>query len=277
MEEKLNYLLIASDLDGTLLKEDKTVDKKTLDRIRRYVAAGGKFCICTGRMLPSVRLIAEDLSLTGIATSYAGALVSDLSTGKTLCSLPLSVQDAAEIARFIEADGVHLQYFVGEEYYVNSDGDLLERYEKSCRVKANVVTDMPLSEHILRGGKDVNKLLIIVDDPTRHERLLRKYTDRFGNRFWVTRSTSRYIEFMSKSCNKGTALEFMANYYGIPLEKTIAIGDQMNDEEMLLRAGLGFCVENGNDELKKRVKTFPLTNDEGAVGEIIERYGFYKE
>lgn len=277
MKEKLNYLLIASDLDGTLLKEDKTVDETTLERIRRYVAAGGKFCICTGRMLPSVRLIAADLGLTGIATSYAGALVSDLTTGETLCSRSLSAQDAAEIARFIEKDDVHLQYYVGEEYYVNGDGDSLKRYEKSCRVKAHVVTNIPLSEHILRGGKKVNKLLIIVDDPTLHEQLLRKYTNRFGDRFWVTRSTSRYLEIMSKECNKGTALEFMANYYGIPVEKTIAIGDQMNDEEMLLRAGMGFCVENGNEELKKRVKTFPLTNEEGAVGEIVERYGFLEE
>ena len=66
----------------------------------------------------------------------------------------------------------------------------------------------------------------------------------------------------------------MADYYHIPMEKTIAAGDQLNDEEMLKAAGKGFCVKNGNEEMKKRVIVFPATNNENAVGKIIEEYGF---
>ncbi len=274
MKERLDYRLIASDLDGTLLKDDKSVGQETYEAIQRYMAAGGKFCICTGRMLPSVEKIAAELGVKGIATSYAGALVSDLSTGDILYENSLSAKDAAEIAEFVEKDGVHLQFYTGRTYYANRDDETLARYESSCRVKAIPVLDKPLSALIRKKNEKVNKLLIIVEDLDKHRDLLDKYQAKFGERFWVTRSTLRYIEILSKSCNKGTALKFMADYYHIPMEKTIAAGDQLNDEEMLKAAGKGFCVKNGNEEMKKRVSVFPATNNENAVGKIIEEYGF---
>lgn len=276
MKNTLIYRLIACDLDGTLLKDDKTVDEYTLKKIKEFTAAGGKFCICTGRMLPSVEKIAEDLHVTGIASSYAGALVSDLQTGKILYENSLTAKEAAEIAETVERDGVHLQYYTGSVYYVNRNDETLRKYEKSCRVNAVPVLDRPLSAQIKKRGEKVNKLLMIVEDPARHEELLQKYRAIFGDRFWVTRSTSRYIEILSKTCNKGTALAFMAKYYGVEIARTIAIGDQLNDEEMLTAAGLGLCVENGHEELKKRVRVFPATNNENAVGKIIADLAFSK-
>ena len=276
MKEILNYKLIASDLDGTLLKDDKTIDPATRESIQRYIAAGGKFCICTGRMLPSVEQIAADLGGSGIATSYAGALVSDLATGEILYENSLSAEDAAEIAEFVERDNVHLQFYTGRTYYVNRDDEMLSRYETSCRVKAERVFNRSMASLIREKGEKVNKLLIVVEDLERHGQLLEKYQAKFGERFWVTRSTLRYIEILSKSCNKGTALKFMADYYGVPIEKTIAAGDQLNDEEMLKAAGLGFCVENGNEEMKKRVRVYPATNNDNAVGKMIEEYGYLR-
>ncbi|MGN1053555.1 MAG: Cof-type HAD-IIB family hydrolase, partial [Candidatus Scatosoma sp.] len=269
--------LIACDLDGTLLKDDKTVDAYTLNQIEKFIAAGGKFCICTGRMLPSVEKIAKDLRLTGIATSYAGALVSDLQTGEILYENSLTANEAAEIAETVERDGVHLQYYTGSVYYVNRNDETLKKYERSCRVNAVPVLSRPLSAQIRERGEKVNKLLMIIEDSARHEELLQKYRAIFGERFWVTRSTSRYIEILSKSCNKGTALAFMARYYGVPVERTVAVGDQLNDEEMLTAAGLGLCVENGHEDLKKRVRVFPATNNADAVGKIIARYVFNGE
>lgn len=276
MKRTLNYQLIASDLDGTLLRNKKSVSAFTRGKIAEYTAAGGKFCLCSGRMLPSVALIAQELGLDGLASSYAGALVTDLATGKTLYENSLDYKDAAEIAAFVEQDGVHLQYYTGDKYYVNCDGETLRAYETSCRVQAVPVLDEPLFKHILAHKEKVNKLLIIVEDPARYAELLQKYTEKFGDRFWVTRSTVRYIEILSKTCNKGVALKFMADYYGIPYEKTIAVGDQLNDEEMINAAGLGLCVANGNEEMKRRVRVYPATNEEDALGKIIEEYGFQK-
>lgn len=273
-EYALNYALIASDLDGTLLRSDKSVGETTRKAIEEYLKAGGKFCICSGRMLPSVALVAKDLGLEGVVASYAGALVTDLASGKTLYEDSLSAFDAATIASFIEKDGVHLQYYVGNKYYVNREGEALTRYEKSCRVQAERVLDTPLSKRIEERGERVNKLLVIVEDESRHAELLNKYVERFGTQFWVTRSTTRYIEILSKTCNKGVALKILADYYKIPMERTLAVGDQLNDEEMLHAAGLGLCVANGNEEMKRRVRVYDASNEEDAVGKIIYDFGF---
>lgn len=270
---KLRYALIATDIDGTLLRSDKTVSAFTRSAIKKFVEAGGRFCLASGRMTPSVRMIAEDLGVSGAAISYAGAEITDFSNGKTLYRNVLSATDAAEIAAFMEEDGVHLQYYSGDKYYVVAPCELLSTYEKSNRVKG-IVTGEVLSQRIRRRGEEVNKVLAIIDDPKRHAELLEKYTKKFGERFWVTRSTAKYIEVFSKTCNKGVALRFVAEYYGVPIERTIAAGDQLNDKEMLLAAGKGFCVKNGSEELKKIVAEYPETNDGDAVGKMIEEYAF---
>jgi hydroxymethylpyrimidine pyrophosphatase-like HAD family hydrolase len=75
--------------------------------------------------------------------------------------------------------------------------------------------------------------------------------------------------------SKGTAVEFLAEYYGVPLEKTIAIGDQHNDLPMIEKAGLGIAVQNADESLKKAADCVcEFTNEESAVAKIIKRYAY---
>ena len=85
------------------------------------------------------------------------------------------------------------------------------------------------------------------------------------------------MEVTSKQYSKGTAVRFLADYYHVPIEKTIAVGDSLNDLPMLTAAGLGLAVKNADAALKEQVRTFPYTNDEYAVGRIIAEYGFLGE
>ncbi len=69
----------------------------------------------------------------------------------------------------------------------------------------------------------------------------------------------------------------MADYYGVPVERTIAVGDSLNDLPMLEAAGLGIAVKNADEALKNRALAFGYSNDENAIGKIIETYGFTGE
>ena len=86
------------------------------------------------------------------------------------------------------------------------------------------------------------------------------------------------VEVISDKTSKGTALAFLAEHYGIPMENTVAVGDQWNDIPMIERAGLGVAVKNGDEKLKAAADiVLEYTNEEGAVAVLIEKYGLSEE
>ena len=94
----------------------------------------------------------------------------------------------------------------------------------------------------------------------------------------LTKSDAYLVEVVNKNYSKGTAVEFLAKYYNVPIEKTIAVGDQRNDLPMIEKVGLGIAVKNADDALKEAADyVCAYTNEEGAIGEIIEEFGFCKE
>ena len=76
---------------------------------------------------------------------------------------------------------------------------------------------------------------------------------------------------------RARAVRFMADYYGVPVERTIAAGDSLNDLPMLEAAGLGLAVKTPTKRLKDKALSFEYSNDENAIGKIIETYGFTGE
>ena len=151
----------------------------------------------------------------------------------------------------------------------------LRYYEKASGVKG-IVLQEKLSEYILNNPFTAKKVLVVVN-PKDKMQIFERKQKLIGKKYCVTYSSERLIEILHPAYNKGTAFQFMADYYGVPIEKTIAIGDNLNDLPMLKAAGLGFAVKNADFALKAEVGSFAYSNDENAVGRIIEEYGYTKE
>ena len=73
--------------------------------------------------------------------------------------------------------------------------------------------------------------------------------------------------------DKGEALKFLAEHYNIPIENTVAVGDNLNDLPMILAAGTGVAVENAVEEFKKHADDICPSCDDGGVADVIEKYG----
>ena len=82
------------------------------------------------------------------------------------------------------------------------------------------------------------------------------------------------MEISPLNDNKGEALKYLSRYFDISLENTVAVGDNLNDMSMIKAAGIGVAVGNAVDALKKAADFVSVTNDEGAVAQIIKKYGF---
>lgn len=275
--QKINYPLILSDFDGTLLRSDERIADDTVAIINRYVAAGGHFVLCTGRTLPSILLQVKKLRLKGLVSSYQGSVIADIDSGKVLLDGEMDKDGAVEILRYCEQLGLHVHVYGLNDYFVNMSDEWLTLYERISGVKGCLVTDRPLSKFVQDKEMQVKKMVVMID-PEKRQAVLERLSERFGEKYYVTYSTSFLIEISSKRYSKATALKFIADYYKIPQERTIAVGDSLNDLPMIEAAGKGIAVQNADPLLKNAAgEVCAFTNDENAVGTIIEKYGFTEE
>ena len=93
----------------------------------------------------------------------------------------------------------------------------------------------------------------------------------FGDKLKGTMAGEEWVDFMDKSVDKGAALEFLEDYFGIAREETMAFGDNNNDIGMLQAAGISYAVENARDEVKKAADHTCPSYMEKGVYQIIKK------
>lgn len=274
---KINYPLIVSDFDGTLAKNDGTVSEANKKAIEKYVAAGGKFVLSTGRLPYGTRHIVKALHLQEVLCCGQGAVVVDLQSGKPLFSGAIDNDVSVAICQKMEQLHLHIHVYDLWEYHCNMDDLPLKIYEKAVGgVKANLVLDRPISQFVKERGICAIKVLAMVE-AERAEEVIEALSAMHFKNCTVVKSSANLVEVVSTTFSKGTALEFLSKHYNIPLERTVAIGDQRNDIPMIEKAGLGFAVRNADEKLKEAGIVCEYTNEEDAVAKIIEKYGYTEE
>ena len=108
---KINYGLIVSDFDGTLLKSDGTISEYTRESIRKYLSDGGHFAVSTGRMPSGILPQVRELGLTGLVSCGQGSVILDIQSGKPVfeCSMPNAV--AVQVCEEMEKLGLQIQVY----------------------------------------------------------------------------------------------------------------------------------------------------------------------
>lgn len=272
--KELNCRLIVSDFDGTLANSCNEVTDEVKNAINNYVADGGIFAVCTGRILPSILPRVRQIGLKGLVIACQGSVIADIESGEIIKSVGFTSAETAEICGFLEELNTNVQaYFISGFYSDLPDGEKhLKLYEDIIGVKARH-SEMPLSQVVQTGGEHFNKVATLCR-PDGQEELFSKIKAKFGARFDVTCSAKVLIEISPLGETKGAAVEFLSAHYGVPIEKCCAIGDNLNDLPMIGAAGVGVAVGNAVDELKAAANYVTATCDEGAVARVIEKFGY---
>lgn len=271
---KIKCGLIVSDFDGTLIDSNHTVSPEVRTAIEEYVACGGIFAVCTGRMLRSILPLVRDLGLKGLVAAYQGAVIADIETGKIIKSGGMPSEQMVRVCKAMEEIGCDFHIYSDNQIYTNIPDDNVYRqlHEQILGVRAQFI-GQPLSEFALHNDLIYQKAASLVAPKDQMEQY-EKLRQRLGNDFDVTCSANCLVEIAPINENKGEAVKFLAQEYGIPLSKTVAMGDNLNDLSMIKAAGIGVAVGNATDALKAAADDVTATNDEGAVAKIIKKYGF---
>ena len=264
---KFDGLLIVSDMDGTLLTEEKTISKENLDAIRYFREQGGKFTVASGRVYQSLESYFDEIKPEIPVISHNGGIIKNPLTNELLYAKRLfgNYKDVIkEIHKKYPWLGI--EAFIPEEILFFVDNPYVRKHINDEKI----FPDNKISWHSLE--EDTPEWCKILMAAETHEiDMLEKEIPPLYPQYSFVRSEDHYFELLPHGVHKGSALTELLNILKISPEKCYAVGDNMNDKEMLNVAGCGIAVANANQGLKELADVvLDVTCEEHVIQSVVE-------
>ncbi|TSB12414.1 HAD family hydrolase [Streptomyces benahoarensis] len=264
----LPYQLIATDLDGTLLREDGTISDRTRAALATATAAGAAHIVVTGRAVPWTHHILEGLNYRGIAVCGQGSQVYHAGERRLLTSVTLDRQLAGLAIAKIETETGPLRLAASRD---GIEGEVL--VGPGYRYKEGPLPALPIEDHADLWTAPVNKVYIqhsTLDD----DALAQVARVTAGDLVGVTVSGPGIVELLPLGLTKVTGLSLAARRLGAKADSTIAFGDMPNDLTMFAWAAHGVAMANAHPELKAVADEVTASNEDDGIAVVLERlYG----
>jgi Cof subfamily protein (haloacid dehalogenase superfamily) len=257
-------IMLISDIDGTLLADGDRVGARNAAAIRRFQAAGGRFTLATGRMPSSMARFLGEVELNAPAICYNGAAIHDHGSGRTLWRRELETA-AGEVLDHVMArfPDTGIELYSGNGVFFCQINDLVAEHLS--------VKGFP---RLTRGWREVPppwiKALFIQTPDRTAELRQHLLATGFAAHYQFVQSGDIYYELLPPGTSKGRALVELARLCGQDLARTIAVGDNENDIDMLRTAGLGIAVDNAAQQVKDHADRVTVHHEAHAIHQIIE-------
>ncbi|MBQ4629647.1 MAG: HAD family phosphatase [Clostridia bacterium] len=263
--KKFEGMLMCTDLDGTLLKNDKSISRENLDAIDYFKQNGGLFTFVTGRMPFFVSDIYNIVKPNAPIVCVNGGGIYDYDLKEYLWKvvMPASVTELVEYADK-NIDGMGIQVNTFDKIYYCKNNDAMEAFRLVTKTPNLVCDYNDVSEPIAKivfGDTDIQKMDQLRTLLENHPR-----SDEFD---FIT-SEETLHEILPKGISKGKGLTKLANLLGVDMSKTIAVGDYYNDISMIECVKLGIAVSNAQPEVKMSADVITVSNEESAIASIID-------
>jgi hydroxymethylpyrimidine pyrophosphatase-like HAD family hydrolase len=258
------YQLIATDLDGTLLRSDESVSPRTRDALAAATEAGAAHIVVTGRAVPWTRHVLDDLGYRGLAVCGQGAQVYDAGEHRLLTSVTLDRQLAALALAKIEAEVGPLHLAASRD---GMDGEVLigPGYADAGNLPA-----IPLTDASDLWAAPLNK--IYIQHPTLTDDELADVARRTAGGFvTVVMAGAGIVELLPLGLSKATGLSLAARRLRMKAADTIAFGDMPNDIPMFAWAARGVAMADAHEELKAVADEVTSSNEEDGIAVVLER------
>lgn len=258
--------MLLSDVDGTLVTQDKVLTDRAIDAVKELEVAGVLFALTSGRPPRGMSMLVDPLEITTPIAAFNGGLFTEPD---------MSVIEQRVLPEFVVSPAIELlsSRRVSVWVYRGADWFVLDRDGPHVAREAWTVQFAPSPVGSFDAVMDnVAKIVGVTDDPRLAAEVTAEVRHRFGDHVSAAQSQPYYIDITHPDANKGRVLAYLSDRYGIPPQQIATIGDMPNDVLMFARSGLSIAMGNATREVQRAARRVTASNDDEGFATAVERY-----
>lgn len=258
--------LVLADVDGTLVRSDKSLSERSIEAAAALRAAGIRFAITSGRPPRGMEMLVEPLSLDSPISAFNGGLIvePDLTVVENRAVPDALVPRTIEL---LESFGLDVWLYRGADWLVRDpDGAHVDREAHTVQFEPTVV------ESFDGAGTGVAKIVGVSDDHDAVAAAEQRAHAELGDDVSASRSQPYYLDVTHPQANKGAVATFLSTFYDIPHEQIATVGDMPNDVLMFSRSGLSIAMGNADREVQRAARRVTSSNDDDGFANAVERF-----
>ena len=247
--------LVLSDIDGTLLDNNKKLTPGAPAAVQRLYRAGIRFTLASARPPRLTRELVRILEVREPLACFNGALIVGPDE-RVLHALPIAPSDAQAVADRIIEDGFDLWLWTDTDWYVSDpNGPHVEHHEGLMRSKATPLPTHDMSQF------NVLKLVGVSDDYDALAEAEKQMAALPHSTVSATRSSPYYLDVTDARANKGAVVVTLSEMLHIPTDQIATIGDMSTDALMFRQSGVSIAMGNAFDDVKARARYVTKSNE----------------
>lgn len=264
--------VVFCDMDGTLLAADKSIPALNLEALDLLAERGIPFVPCTGRPVSAVPEAVLSHPAVRFVVAANGGVVADVRTDSMLRVMALNKQCVLELYDRVRTWPITFDVFAdGVVYSERARYDsmgVLGIHPATLAMLREVRTPVDLSvPQIVERACNVEKLTCFFGDQSIRAQIMREVGDIGG--LACACGDPSDVEIMAPGVSKGSALVWLCEHLGLPVESSVAFGDEDNDASMLRAAGTGVAMRNATSAVKAAADCIAASNDDAGVGRYL--------
>lgn len=260
--------LLITDVDGTLVTDDKVLTPASIDAARALKAAGIALAITSSRPPRGLRMLVEPLGITTPLSGFNGGAWAEPADLAIIESHPIDPVAAEAVVRFIDDQKLDLWLYTEDEWFVRDPKGLhVEREAFILQLPPRIVQDFgsDLTKHAF-------KVVGVCDDRDRLAAAAHGAQALLGDTASASRSSGHFLDVTHPKANKGWVVEDLARRLGLKTSQIATIGDGDNDTLMFAKAGLSIAMGNADDDVKAKAHLVTDTNQNDGWAKAVQRF-----
>lgn len=258
--------LVVSDVDGTLVRKDKSLSPQVIAAVHRLRAVGIPFTLISARPVSGVMPLVAPLGIDIPVAAVNGGIIFR-PDGSVMSEHRVDPEAVAGIFALAEGLAVDRWIFADNRWYASSG---IGGHVTSERVSSN---QSPVLRHDFSDLYDrADKVTFVSDDPPLLKGLAERAVAAFGTRATIGQSQTYYLDVTDTAANKGDGVAELARVLGVDLAEIAVMGDMDNDVAMFRRAGLSVAMGQAPDAVKAEADFVSSTNQEDGVAHAIDTF-----